>query len=66
MRERRFNTVGTARAASDQRNGDAVERFVMLGNQFPFTAAVKNSSIYGHLERERSRGRCRANGNNQC
>jgi hypothetical protein len=58
MRERGFDTVAADRAASDQRNGDPVER---LGD------ARQSISVYGssekqfgqlsYLERERSRGR---------
>jgi hypothetical protein len=64
MRERCFDTVAADRAASDQRNGDPVER---LGD------ARQSISVYGgsekqfgqlsYLERERSRGRRSADRN---
>lgn len=57
MRERRFDTVGTARASSDQRNGDAVKRFGDAWQSIPiYRGSEKQLGLYGHLERERSHG----------
>jgi hypothetical protein len=66
MRKCRFHTVGAARAASDQRNGDAVKRLGDARQSIPvYGSGKKQFGQRGHLERERSRGWRSANRNNQ-
>src|ERR1700730_15673 len=57
MRERRFDTVAADRAASDQRNGDTVERLGDARQSISiYGSSEKQFGQRGHLERERSRG----------